>query len=563
MLAPLPAAAELEARIARADRVEAELRVLDDGDLRASLSSLVRRRRAVAATADLGWELTSPEALGQALLKAVGPDIAEAAQDLHRLLDDARAVQRALEQLPADIRALGGRAIGPGSRLELLEVRLAEIEALLDVLRDGGRGRLAESVRWLRERVARIRERAAGWVERVAVMAEEIDPAQRLPRFAAGLARVVGRLSDLEQELVGAAAAVVADGLTVELAASHRRTSERRRIVEARLAPGASESRSRAVALVVSGRLPALARMTDAPGVLRVSGSMITAAARRRRRAVRLRLGAFGLDRSAVWRGELRVSRSLDGAVELRIRERLEREHRRLPHEDVASLLVDLVLAGEMGALDPSLTLRWSQSWRGRRTRQRAAAMLERTIAALQLDLEPGPLPDEPGELQVRSRLDREAVTAGLRPELSARRFAESAFWPAWASAIESGYRMMPPPGLRPGEHPLRSPGLRRALRREPFARTVGEMLPGTPRLEREAVAADWRVGRAVLEALGAARRAMRAPEQPSPHELSGLAREVVRALRHAGTIDLVPLIALTALIPPKLRRVDIRVERG
>jgi hypothetical protein len=563
-IAPLPAVAELEARLARTDRVQAELRVLEDGDLRARLSSLARRRRALAGSAELGWELTSPDALGRALLRAVGPDVAEAARDLHRLLGDVREVQRALEELPEDVRALGGRAVGPGSRLERLELRLAEIEALVDALDgDDERRGVQEAVRWLRERVASLRERGAAWVERVASLAEELDPADRLPRFAAGLARVVERLSDLEQELVGAAGSVLAEGLTVDLSASHRRTSERQRLVEARLAPGASRSRSRAVALVVTGRLPALARLEGEPGIRRVSGRMITAAKRRRRRAVRLRLGVLGVDRSAVWQGELRVSRSLDGAVEVRARERLERERRRLAHEDVASLLVDLVLAGELGDLDPSLTLRWSQSWRGRRTRQRATAMLERTIVALELALEPGALPERPGELQVRSRLDAEAIAAALRPSMPAARFAETAFWPAWASAIESGYRRVPPPDLRPGRHPLRSPQVRRALRREPFARTVGEVLVGLARLEREAVAADWRVGRALLDALEAVRRAARAPEPLSPRVLSRLGRDVVGALRHAGAIDLVPLIALTALVPPPLRRVDLRVEPG
>lgn len=559
--ADIPAAAEIEARIARTERVRTELRVLDGRVLRARVSTLDRGRRELAAEAELGWSLREPAALRQALLEAIGPEVAEAARDLHALLDDVRSVQRHLEELPEEIRRLGGRAIGPGSRLERLELRLEEIQALLEAVGDDGSGPAAELVRELREAVASIRRRGGAWIERVAVLAEELDPDDRLPRFAAGLARVLDRLGRLEQSLLDAAGEVIAEGITVDLAASHRRTRERRRLAEVRLSPGASHAAERAIALTLAGRLADLRELSGEPGILRVGGSVVTSAKRRRRRALRVRLGTLGIDRSAVWKGELRVERSLDGAVELRVRERLERERRRLAHGDVAALLVDLVLAGELGELDPSLTLRWSQSWRGRRTRRRAAAMLERTIEALELDIDPVELPEDPGELVVRSRLTGEAIEAALRSDEPARRFADGAFWPAWAAAVESGYRLVPPPILRPGRHPLRSRRIRAALRRAPFARTVAEVLPGTPRLESESIAADWRVGRALLEALQAARRAARRPDPLSPRTLASLSRDVVGALRHAGAIDLVPLIALTALVPADLRRVQVSLE--
>jgi hypothetical protein len=557
----VPAAVEIEARLARLDRVQAELRVLASGALQGRLTTLRRRQRGLAGQLELGWRLADAEGLTAALVDAVGPEVADAARRLHRLLADVRELQRGLEALPEEIRALGGRTVGPGSRLERLELRLEEIEALLAALGASDRRRhWLVAVRGLRERVASVRAEASRWIEAVAELAEELDPDERLPRFAAGLARIVERLGRMEGELVEAAGAVLAEGLSVELTAAHRRTAERKRIAEFRLGAGGSPAAAEAVNALVTGRIPDLLALAGQPGVEKIGGAFVTAAKRRRTRGVRLRIGPLGVDRRSIWTGEIRVTRSHDGAVELRARERLERTRRRFGPEELSAILVDLVVTGRLGRVDPSLTLRWSQDWKGRRTRERAELMLARTVTALELHLAPEPLPREPGTLQVRSRLEREAISAALRPDASARRFADSVFWPAWATAIESGYRLLPPPLLRPGRHPLRSQALRRALRRDPTTRTVAERLPSAPRLEREAIAADWRVGRALLEALQAARRALAAPDALEPERLAALGRRLLRALRHAGTVDLVPLIALTALVPPERRQVDVRI---
>jgi hypothetical protein len=557
----VPASVEVEAVLARVDRVAAELRILESGTLQGRLTTLARRQHGLAGQLELGWSLQDADALVARLLEAIGPELADAGRRLHRLLTDVRELQRRIEGLPEEIRALGGRAVGPGSKLERLEVRLEEIEALLGALgADDGRRGWLDTVRRLREDVAAVRAEATRWIETVAELAEELDPDERLPRFAAGIARVVERLARLETELVDTAGSALADGLTVELSASHRRTRERRRVAEVRIAEAGAAAAGPAVAAVVSGAIPQLLALEGAPGVEKLSGTLVTLARRRRTRGVRLRIGDLGVDRRSVWTGEFRVSRSLDGAVELRARERLKRTRRRVGREELTALLIDLVVAGQPGRVDPSLTLSWSQDWRGRRTRERAEQMLARTIAALDLPLAAEPLPGEPGELRIRSRVGPAAIAAALRPELSASRFAQQAFWPAWASAIESGYRLVPPPLLRPGRHPLRSPVLRRALRRDPTTRAVAEALPSAPRLEREAIAADWRVGRALLDALHAARRAATAPEALEPKRLAALGRRILRALQHVGTVDLVPLIALTALVPPERRQVDVRI---
>ncbi len=554
--------AELELRLARLDRVQVALRAEEPWQISASLQTLTRSSRRIGAKLGLGYHLQDAEGLGSELLDALWPAAGELLPNAERLLGKVQRLRKRFDEIPESLRRRRRALIGEGSRIDILITRLESLEAWLASAEPAGSDRRwLRRVREARKLAASIQDEGRALFSRLETLTGRVFAGRSLRAIARTLEQLLEAAQSLRDELPARAASVLAKGLAAELSAARLWTHENRLLATARLDPRMPAAGD-AVAAFLAGQVPELAILGSADGVTQVAGTYIEEWRKTRTRTLRLRVGPREAYSQRRWLTRFRITESLDGAVDVLARERYSRKSSQLLRDEMTAMIIDLAITARDKGSDALLTLSWSRSYRGQRAAHRLEVALERLLESL---TPPGESVDAPilaprGEVSLVSVLDRAALRAALRPRQDARNFSERFFWPAWARAIETGYRQLPPPLLRAGRHPLRDPAVRRLLTRKPTAQALRQAFPRMKRLEREAVASDWLLGQAVLSGLETVRRAF--DTQQSTRAFAAGARRVLRAFDSLPQVNLVPLLALTLLLPPSRRTLDWSLPR-
>ena len=554
-VARVPAGIELATRFETLARTRVTLAATARGTVRGSLAILGRHSERLAARSTLGLRVGDPDRLARTALDGV---LGAAAGLYERLADlELRLAElhRRLARLEDRVRAPGLRIAGPGSTLERIERTLAGALDILDITTDAPGDLREDLARALALVRAARREIGALAEETVAALRRVLQEA-RLDRLVRKLGRLLTWLELRGDELAWTAGDVLAAGISAELSATVSRAREGSDLVRVEMEPGRAGTR-RAIAALLAGRLVDLAGLAPGEaGIVTVEGRAVRTIRARRSLALRLRVaGRVFATRRSLER-ILRVDAAWDGALAVDAGTALSR--RREGIEGLAGLVLDLAATGKPGRVDPVFVLSWRERWpespRGRSRAVRRSPGLA-AVAAATGDPPLVPPPDATG-LLLRARLLPGDVRAMLRLDLSARRFAAEAFWPAWLAALESAASRSSRDVLDgAGRHPLRDSSLRRKLARDPSGASLRDRFPRD--VARETVAADHRVGRAVLAAIEEVRRAARRRTR-NLASLREAVDELARSLGHHRTIDPVPLLFLLYLVPERRRRLQL-----
>lgn len=562
---------EVQTRLTLLRRVALRLSTGPAGEQLLAEVRLLRRGSATLSTrAGLGFQIDGADLMARQLAEQLWAPAPRLIEEVTELSERLRRWMGRLERIGPQVRELTRRALGPGSSLERLVIRLRRLEALLET--SGGPSRVLRQVRSLRREAEELLERLTAVGEELAGLIEGKLARTPLRRRLERMERWLNKARQLEDTLAGKAGKALAEGIAAELTLTASRGNERSAAASARLVPGSAAAVSITQALLM-GRLADLPALEQESGLRQLTGKLVTRALRRRTKTLRLHL--FG--QSAAWRERwietVRVEAGLTGDLRVIVRERLQRRRQNLFSGSVAALIVEIGLSQRSGKANASLTLTWSRAFRRRSSRRAALAQLQRLTEALAdggIEAAAGdtPPPETPwklgeeGTLTVISRLGRREVTAMLRRGVAPAVFAREFFWPAWAAAVETGYPHLPPPLLGPGRHPLRDPRVRQLLARTPDAQSLKKLLPTAGRLERESIVADALAGKALLGGILALRRLPPGGTE-NPATLTRAGRRVLRALRHVSGVTQVPLLAITLLVPPHRRRVVVQVQAG
>jgi len=553
-LARLAARVELSARLETTLRTRVTLAATSRGTIRGSLAVLGRHSERIAARSTLRLRIAEPERLAHLVLDGLLGGTGELYERLAELELGLEKVRRGLVRLERRLESASLRLAGPGSTLARIERALARALDALEIA--DAEGELADELQRLLDRVREVRREIAELAGTGGRLLRRLLRETGLERLLRRVGRFLTNLEELAEDLPRAAGTVLAEGLAAELSASLSRAREGSELARVELVPGRAGTRE-AVAALLAGRIDDLARMEPGSrGILSVTGRAVRATRKRRTLGLRVRVGGRVFAARRALEERLRVTASWDGALVVEAGARLTR--RREGIEGLAGLTLDFAEAGGPGRVDPVFVLSWREHWPpGGGARKRALARSPGLAAVAAVTGEPRLVPPPRcWGLTLRARLLPADVRAMFRPGWPARRFVEEAFWPAWLAALESAAARSSRNVLdADGRHPLRDPALRRLLASDPSGASLRDLVPG--KVARETVAADFRVARAVLGALGEVRRALRRPSR----NLAALRRateELASALGHYRTIDPAPLLALVFLVPPNRRRVQL-----